>query len=132
MRTRKTGSISVEMEDARRRLEEWRRAQTGRSRIPDNLWALAVEVARQHGIYQTSRTLRLDYAKLKQLLEPSDQTKVSLKPATFVELIAPQATSFSECSIELEGPRGKLRIQLKGTAMPDWAELSRVFLDCQS
>ena len=132
MRTRKSGSVRVEMEDARRQLEEWRRAQTGRARIPENLWAMAVEVARQQGIHRTSRTLRLDYAKLKQRLEPGNPTKVSLKPATFVELIAPQATSFTECSIEIEGPRGKLRIQLKGTAMPDWAELSRAFLDCQS
>jgi hypothetical protein len=75
----------------------------------------------------------LDYAKLKQRLQPNNETKVSvMTPATFVELIAPQATSFTECSIEMEGPRGKLRIQLKGTAMPDWAELSRAFLDCQS
>ena len=132
MRTRKTGSIPVEMEDARQRLEEWRRGQTGRVRIPEDLWAEAVEVARQHGIHQTSRTPRLDYAKLKQRLEASNQTKGRLTPTTFVELIAPQVTSFSECSIEMEGPRGKLRIQLKGTAMPNWAELSRAFLDCQS
>ncbi len=130
MRARKTGSIPVEMEEARQRLEDWRREQTGRARIPEKMWA--VKVAKQHGVYRTARTLRLDYAKLKQLLEPGEKTKASPPPATFVELLAPQTSSRCECRIEVEGPRGKLRIELKGTTIPDLAALSRAFLDCQS
>jgi len=34
-------------------------------------------------------------------------------PPAFVELVAPRAASLPECMIELEGRRGKLRIQLK-------------------
>jgi hypothetical protein len=30
----------------------------------------------------------------------------------------PQAVGLAECLIELEGPRGKMRIQWKGTARP--------------
>ena len=33
----------------------------------------------------------------------------------FVELIAPQTAVTPECVIELEGPRGNLRIEWKGT-----------------
>jgi hypothetical protein len=43
-----------------------------------------------------------------------------------MELVAPQPTAAAECLIELEGPRGKLRIQWKGTTAPDLAALSRV------
>jgi len=44
--------------------------------------------------------------------------------ATFLEL-APQAIGLSECLIELEGPRGKMRIQWKGATTPDLAGWSR-------
>ena len=42
-----------------------------------------------------------------------------------MELVAPP-TATAECLIEVEGPRGKLRIQWKGSTAPDLAALSRV------
>jgi hypothetical protein len=41
-----------------------------------------------------------------------------------VELIAPQAGALAQCAIELEGRRGRIRIELKGTAA-DLASFSR-------
>ncbi len=47
-------------------------------------------------------------------------------PATsFVEVVAPRAIGLSECLIDLEEPHGKIRIQWKGTGVPDLAGLSR-------
>ena len=46
-------------------------------------------------------------------------------PPAFVELVAPPAESIPECMIELEGRRGKLRIQLKGASASYLATLSR-------
>ena len=50
-------------------------------------------------------------------------------PAEFLELVAPQGVPSGpglwECLIELEGPRGKMRIQWKGATAPDLAGLSR-------
>jgi len=43
-----------------------------------------------------------------------------------MELIAAQPTHAAEYLIELEGPRGKMRIQWKGATAPDLAGLSRV------
>ena len=37
-----------------------------------------------------------------------------------------QTVGLAECLIELEGPRGKMRVQWKGATVPDLAELSRV------
>jgi hypothetical protein len=37
-------------------------------------------------------------------------------PPAFVELIAPRPGSFPECWVELEGPRGRMRMQFKGMA----------------
>ena len=45
--------------------------------------------------------------------------------ASFVELVASPAMGQTECLIELEGPRGKIRILWKGTTGPDLAGLSR-------
>jgi hypothetical protein len=51
----------------------------------------------------------------------------SPKPAlpAFVELMTPHAPSLPECMIELEGRRGKLRIQLKNVPASYLATLSR-------
>jgi hypothetical protein len=85
-----------------------------------------VEATRQHGVFRTAQILRLEYGKLKRRVDaagPDTQRKVP--PAAFVELVSPQAAGLSECLIELEGPRGKMRIQWKGTTAPDLGGLSR-------
>ena len=126
MRRRKTTAVSIEMEEARKRLEEWRSKQVHRGRLPETEWAAAVELARRHGLNQTSRILRLDYAKLKKLLETGGgAVRHEHSGMNFVELITPQTGSLAECSIEVESPRGKLKIELKGTTMADVAALSR-------
>ena len=42
-----------------RQLEEWRNAHPPRSRLPEEIWTAAVELARQHGLFRTAHTLRL-------------------------------------------------------------------------
>jgi hypothetical protein len=41
----KTPTISLE--EAKARFDEWRQQRKGKASIPDELWALAVEVARK-------------------------------------------------------------------------------------
>jgi len=88
-------------------------------------------VAREHGVFGTAKVLRLEYAKLKRLAAASRpvgrrRAGLSAPPAAFVELLAPGTGGGAECLIELEGPRGKMRIQWKGSTTPDLAGLSRV------
>jgi hypothetical protein len=54
-------------------------------------------------------------------------------PATtaFVELIAPQTAVAPECVIELDGRRGKVRIEWKGTAT-DLASFSQALWEMVS
>ena len=52
-------------------------------------------------------------------------------PPTFVELMAP-AVDQRECTIELEGRKGKLRIHWKGATAADVAALSRALWDVAS
>ena len=122
-----------------RRFERWRSAHTGRLPIPKGLWRAAVELARQHGVFPTAKALRLEYGKLKQLVEagPVVRSRVAKAPAAaprcarstappaFVELLTSPTAGLAECLIELEGRRGKMRIQWKGTTAPDLGGLSR-------
>ena len=144
---RESPDISPKMRKVLRRFERWRSAHTGRLPIPQRLWTAAVELAGAHGVFQTAKALRLDYSKLKQLLGSSGAVKRSgatrvarvksrrmrsEAPAAFMELLAsPTAALVSECLIELEGRRGKMRIQWKGTAAPDLGGLGRAFWESQ-
>ena len=116
--------VPVAMRKVYRRLERWRSKRTGRTPIPESLWAAAVELAREHGVFRTAQVLHLEYGKLKRLLEARGSETPPAEPGTaFLELVAP--AGLSECVIELEGPRGKMRIQWKGATAPDLAGLSR-------
>jgi hypothetical protein len=113
-----------------RRFERWRSSHQGRVPIPAALWASAAEVAREHGIFRTAKILRLEYGKLKRMAESATPAvRRATAPAEFLELVAlqgaPSGPGLSECLIELEGPRGKMRIQWKGVTAPDLAGLSR-------
>jgi hypothetical protein len=88
-------------------------------------------VAREHGVFRTSKVLRLEYGKLKRLAKQShpggrSTVRLDAPPAAFMELLTPVAGGGAECLIELEGLRGKIRIRWKGNTTPDLAGLSRV------
>ena len=53
-------AVSEELAQARRRFKRWREVRTGRARIPEALWAIAVGLAREHGLNQTAGALRLN------------------------------------------------------------------------
>jgi hypothetical protein len=126
MTTKAVLEVSPGMQRIQRRFERWRSSHQGRLPIPEALWASAAAVAREHGVFRTAKILRLEYGKLKRMAESDAPAKRALAPpAEFLELVAPQTVGLSECVIELEGPRGKMRIQWKGTAAPDLAGLSR-------
>ena len=128
MMARLTRSLPPSMARARQRFESWRKTRPPTSRIPDTLWALAVEVAREHGVNLTARALRLNHTALKKRL-PGARGRRRLPPssaaATFVELV-PSPTALPPCTIELENARGeKMKIHLARPETVDLAALSR-------
>ena len=131
--------IPHKMRKVYRRFQRWRSSHLGRLPIPEPLWAAAAEVAREQGVFPTAKALRLEYGKLKQWVEAAGAAakgRVAKAPAAaprrarsappaFVELIAPPPGSFPECLVELEGPRGRMRMQFKGMATGELVALSR-------
>ena len=126
-------AVPVEMRKVHGRFERWRKSHVGRQPIPERLWRAATELANEHGVCRTAEVLHLEYGKLRRLAEsagPRRRASTAKAPRTsFVELMAPPALGGLECLIELEGPRGKLRIQWKGSTAPDLAGLSRTLWD---
>jgi hypothetical protein len=119
----------VSLEEAKARFQEWRNIRRGKARIPAELWSAAVEVARKEGINRTARELHVAWDDLKRRMPATGA--VSQQPA-FVELVAPRMQSVPECMLEVEGGRGKLRVQLKGASATDLASLSRVLWELAS
>ena len=124
MAVKAQGDVPDGMQRVYRRFERWRSSHRGRLPIPTGLWASAAVVARARCV-PNSQGLRLEYATLKRMVESAPgSAQTAATPATFLELTPSQAVALSECLIELEGPRGKIRIQWKGAAASDLAALS--------
>ncbi len=136
--------IPPDMRKVYLRLRRWRSSHARCVPIPEPLWAAAGELAREHGINRTAKALHLEYGKLKQRAEaavPPVKRRVvkataeaprrarRTAPPTFVELLAPPAGSFPGAVVELEGRRGRMRIELKGVATAELVALSRALWD---
>jgi hypothetical protein len=120
------------IEAARTRFEQWRSNRSGKAPIPDELWKLAINAARQQGVNRVAQQLRLDAGKLKRLLVGAGPRTKTRREARFVELIAPATTASPGCVIEFESGTGsKMRIHWKTAIAPDWANLLRAWRDSE-
>jgi hypothetical protein len=119
-------STSIGLEKARRRIARWReRCPYRGAAMPGALWATAVALARQHGLYTTARTLHVDYGSLKKRLAATGAERV-VAPA-FIELPAARPSGLGPCVIDLEGRRGRrLRIEMTGVTVADLVALAQM------
>jgi hypothetical protein len=125
----------VPLERLRQRFDRWRSTHRVRSRLPEPLWRSAVRMAGRYGLNRTAKTLRLDYYVLKEHIE-QDRVAIADVPkkesAAFVELTSSPFVGICDCTLDFENAGGaKMRVQLKSSAMPDLAALSRSFWDQQ-
>jgi hypothetical protein len=113
-------------------LNEIRSTRPRGKKLPDSVWQAAVELAREHGVYSVARHLRLDYAGLKKRLGGVSHRRRKARKPAFVELIAPPSAMLRECLIEFESLHGgKVRIQWKAAAPPDWMSLLRAWREAE-
>src|SRR5437867_13409984 len=124
MSERPNVAVPAAIQEAQLEFENWRRGRKRGERIPGNLWAAAVELAKEHGVWPTARALHLDHSRLKRHVRNGEEEEV--KSGAFVEVI-PQGAMLCACIVEMEDARGaRMRIELKGTAA-DVTALSRTF-----
>jgi hypothetical protein len=128
-----------DVEQVRRRWAEWRSTHAVRSRLPEELWAAAVELVQRDGIEATARALDVDKPSLRKWtdrLQPqcqpsprrsAEKQRGNTLPA-FVELLASGSGTGTSCLVEVESAGGaKLRLELKGMRASELAELIRAF-----
>jgi hypothetical protein len=92
------------------------------------------ELVREYGINRTAKALRLEYGKLKERAGTAGPAKKAVRkvssaiprhtrppvPATFMELITPRPGSVTGAVVELEGPRGRMKIEFKGVGSAEF------------
>ena len=120
------------LEQVEERFERWRETRARGEHIPAVLWAAAVDLANQHGMYRVACVLRVDQDRLKRRLERAGGEAQAGKVATrFVELLVsptPAAARLCECAVELENARGaKMRVELNGNGLAGLAGLCSTF-----
>ena len=139
----KVPGIPPDMRKIYLRLRRWRGSHARRVPLPDSLWAAAGELAREHGINRTAKALHLEYGKLRLWAEAAGAAKKAVmkapaasprqaRPAaapTFMELITPRSGSAASAVVELEGPRGRMKIEFKGIGPAELVALSRALWD---
>lgn len=137
--TRVTYNSSFDdLEELRKRFEDFRGQHQTRTRLPEELWRAAAEMAGQRGMNLVCRRLRLDANSLKKWMgkaisEPRPKYARRKRPvvtpaAAFVELLTPATQVAASCVIEVESQRGgKLRLELKGIATSEIAQLIHSF-----
>jgi len=132
LRHKSASPVPESIVQLQRQLEQFRSGHAHRTRLPESLWQSAVELARQHGLYSVAHPLRLDYMQLKKRLGGVVNAPRKTSAPAFVELIASHPATVSECVIEFESSMGgKVRIQWKGSAGPDWTSLLRAWRESE-
>ena len=126
MGTRERGQLPLDLVRGRARFQAWRTRRKVGTRIPRTLWAVAVRLAKTHGVCRTATALGLDYYSLKKRTESPATPQQSDGPA-FVEFTAP-ATIAKQCQVELDNGSGAtMRVRLVGYDAADIEALARGF-----
>ena len=128
MNRKATKPVAAPIVELQRELEEYRRSQPRRAKLPESIWEAAAALAHEHGLYVVTQALRLDYMGLKKRLGDVASRRPGKAKPVFVELIAPPPARQEECLIEFESTRGdKMRIHWPASTAPDWTALLRAW-----
>ncbi len=104
------------LEEVKHRFTAWRNTEHKGGRIPEEVWNLATELAREIGINRIARALHLDYTKLKHRVTGQVASKTNTSPTTavptFVEFAVDAVSQRPESVVEFEGRCGKITIRL--------------------
>lgn len=123
---------AASIENLRRQIVEWRKSKRKlkQHRMPEELWCMAAELARKHGVSRVAEELGLGYTNLKNRLATGAAT---IKRGTeaagggFVELV--NLAGCGQMRVEVSRPDGcQMRIELGAGLGADVAPVVRAFL----
>lgn len=106
LQPKKNCSQRVSLKEVQRKFETWRGQRSkGRGVIPNVLWQDAVSLAKSHSASFICKALRVEYGKLKRLIQESQEPVASEE---FVETVIPKDVSWSRIALlaEIATPSG--------------------------
>ncbi len=114
-----------------RRFEAWRQDPSRGRRIPEKLWELAAEAAREDGVSPAAQGLGLDYSRLKRRLKMTRPPRARLarpRPkAEFIEVSQAVLPSGPVCAVEVQDGTGRrLRVEYRNVKAPELASVARM------
>jgi len=107
-----TPSVNPTLDVVRNQFEAWRKRKHSGRRIPEALWQAAVELCREHSVWEVSRTSRLSYNDLKHHVHKTRDRGLAVRQRPdfgFVKLDIGAPITRSECLMEMEAPNGAKR-----------------------
>ena len=126
-------SLTPSIAEVQAQFDDWRKTRCKRTKIPDQLWEAAVELAGLHGISKVSSALRLNYFRLKKRLEkaslPEKQNHdESVFP--FIELRPMPGDRCDNCVIDVKRPDGNwMHVRLQdASSAPHLSLLVQAFI----
>ena len=127
MGTSPHGQLPPDLVRGQRRFQAWREQRKPGDPIPQALWAMAIRLAKAHGVSRTAAVLHLDYYRLKNRAAAAPASEPQPSGPAFVEL-TPPALVAKQCQFEFDNGAGAtLRVQLVGYDAADIEALSRSF-----
>ena len=127
MGTKTRRQLPPDLVRGRSRFQSWRGQRKEGSRIPQPLWAIAIRLAKAHGVSRTAATLHIDYYRLKNRAAAAPASEPRPSGPAFVEL-TPPAIAAKQCQFEFDNGSGAtMRVQLVGYDAADIEVLSRSF-----
>lgn len=127
---RKPREMPAEVVAVGERIEEWRATRTKRTRMPEELWWAATEVARLHGVWFVSRSVGVNYERLRERVESVEEHVDDTGGFVELDTSARFGTGESaEAVVELSRPDGaSVKLRIPGVMGFDVIGLARVFL----
>lgn len=116
-----------DIEKVRERFEGWRKTRKRGTKIPEDLWASAINLVDTHSLSEICQWLRVEYNQLKKRIE-KNQGIVENSSAGFVELNLSPMMPGPECVIEVERSDGaRMRMSVKGAVDARLVEAAKTF-----
>jgi hypothetical protein len=105
-----------------RRFADWHHTRVHpRAPLPARLWAAAVALVPEHGLYATAQALGISYGALKQHVDRQEAQAPVRARTRFVEL---PALPERETYVEITGDRS-VRVRLTGIGLAELADFAR-------
>ena len=127
MGTSQHGQMPPDLVRGQRQFQTWREQREPGDSIPESLWAIAIRLAKAHGVSRTAAVLRIDYYRLKNRAAAAPASEPRPSGPAFIAL-TPPAIAAKQCQFEFDNGSGAtMRVQLVGYDAADIEVLSRSF-----